>query len=97
LSGSALYQTITVSGGFFAYTFGAVKMDILTSWECFGFGTIFILLAILRNRIGNRLTTKKEPLSQKPPESDISESMQTGLRLFLGRSKADRIIRRSKK
>ncbi len=33
-------------------------MDILTPIECFGFGTIFILLAVLRNIIGGRATGK---------------------------------------
>jgi len=54
LSKSALYQTITVSSGFFVYGLGFIQMYILTPIECFYFGTLFILLAILRNRIGNR-------------------------------------------
>ncbi len=71
LSRSALYQTITVSGGFFAYTLGSVKMNILTPWECFGFGTIFILLAILRNRIGSRRTIEKQQAFHKETKEHI--------------------------
>lgn len=56
MSKSALYQTITVSSGFFVYGLGVTQMDILTPMQRFGFGTIFIFLAILRNIIGNKIT-----------------------------------------
>ena len=57
MSKSALYQTIAVAAGFFAYSLGFTQMNILTPTECFLFGTVFILMAVLRNRINSR--TKK--------------------------------------
>ena len=55
---SALYQTVSVSSGFFVYSLGFIQMDILTPIECFYFGTIFILLAVLRNRLDNSSKSK---------------------------------------
>ena len=62
MSKSSLYQTITVSSGFFVYSLGFVRMYILTPIECFLVGTIFILLAILRYLIDKR-TPKKPKVS----------------------------------
>ena len=60
---SALYQTITVSSGFFVYSLGFIQMNILTPIECFYFGTTFILLAVLRNRIESRTNKNKQILA----------------------------------
>ena len=54
MSISSLYQTITVACGFFVYSLGFIQMDILTPTQCFYFGTILILLAVLRNIIDKR-------------------------------------------
>ena len=60
---SGLYQTIAITGGFFAYSLVFVQMNILTPIECFYFGTAFILLAVLRNRIESRINKKKKILT----------------------------------
>lgn len=54
MSISALYQTIVVAIGFFIYSLGYIQMNILTPLQCFYLGTVFILLAILRNIIDKR-------------------------------------------
>jgi len=77
LSKSALYQTITVSSGFFVYGLGFIQKDILTPIECLCFGTIFILLAILRNRIGSR-TNKRPQVST----DELSLEIEHNLKLF---------------
>ncbi len=51
---SAFYQTITISFGFFFYGAMFVKLGILTPLQCFLFGSSFIFLALLRNRIDNQ-------------------------------------------
>ena len=60
MSKSSLYQTIAVSGGFFVYSLGFVQMNILTPVECFGFGTIFLLLAVLRYRLDRFVKSKNK-------------------------------------
>lgn len=65
MSKSALYQTIAVGSGFFTYTLGFAKMNILTPTECFAFGTVFILMAVLRNRIESRTNKKRGKFSKE--------------------------------
>jgi hypothetical protein len=77
LSKSALYQTITVSSGFFVYGLGFIQMYILTPIECLCFGTIFILLAVLRNRVGSR-TNKRTQVST----DELSLEIEHNLKLF---------------
>lgn len=67
MSPAAFYQTITVCIGFFFYGAMFVKMDILTPVQCFLFGSLFILLAYLRNRIDNR--------EQRPHDKELFENI----------------------
>lgn len=63
---------ITVSSGFFVYSLGFIQMGILTPVECFYLGTIFILLAVLRNRIGSRTNKKPKVSTNEPPSEEFT-------------------------
>jgi len=91
MSGSALYQTIMVCIAFLFYSMALMTLEILTLLQCAGFGSAFLLAAVLRNRIENR--TAKEsydlfpqlriPALKKYAEKWAKIYVPTGLRKII--------------